>query len=106
MNLEDERKPPIIKDKDIINLFGSDPYGYAVGYDVTPYPEFVTDCCLLNINEKPDDASLSRTEKPWKLGCKVPNHNGALAEGWETNSKYAQSWDAIKGLILCFLNIF
>ena len=29
--------------------------------------------------------------KEFKLGCKVPDHNGALAEGWETNTQWAQS---------------
>ena len=27
----------------------------------------------------------------FKLGCKVPDHNGPLGEGWEANSQYAQS---------------
>ena len=28
---------------------------------------------------------------PFTLGCKVPDHSGPLAEGWESNKQYSQS---------------
>ena len=33
------------------------------------------------------------TESQWQLGCKVPDHNGPLGEGWEANSQYHESID-------------
>ena len=30
-------------------------------------------------------------EGEFKLGCKVPDHNGPLGSGWEANSKYSES---------------
>merc|ERR1712050_470757 len=43
--------------------------------------------------ETEETTTESATSPSWKLGCKVPDHNGPLAEGWEANRKYRESID-------------
>lgn len=36
---------------------------------------------------------ISRSNSNFNLGCKVPEHNGPLAEGWEANPKFHTDQD-------------
>ena len=47
-------------------------------------PDQVVKTTVAPVTEKP-------TEAPFTLGCKVPDHNGPLAEGWEANRLYRES---------------
>ena len=63
----------------------TDPFGYGTGEESSPAGSWLNDCCVVNTDEH------SPENKEFNLGCKVPDHNGPLGEGWEGNSKYSES---------------
>ena len=38
----------------------TDPFGYSLGVETSPAALWINDCCVLNIDEKPDEGLMSR----------------------------------------------
>jgi len=42
----------------------TDPFGYSLGVETSPAALWINDCCVLNIDEKPDEGLVSRKRRP------------------------------------------